>query len=64
MENKERTLTRNVLLAHFWDNDGEFVNDNTLTVMVKRLRKKLGSGSRQYLHTVRGIGYKMEDADD
>ncbi len=64
MENKERTLTRNVLLAHFWDNDGEFVNDNTLTVMVKRLREKLGSGSRQYLHTVRGIGYKMEDADD
>lgn len=63
MENKEKTLTRNVLLAHFWDADGEFVNDNTLTVMVKRLRQKLGSGSRQYVKTVRGIGYRMEDMD-
>lgn len=64
MENKERTLTRNGLLARLWDNDGEFVNDNTLTVMVKRLREKLGSGSRKYIKTVRGIGYKMEDGDD
>ena len=64
MENKNRTITRNSLLAHFWDSDGDFVNDNTLTVTVKRLREKLGENSRQMLKTVRGIGYQMEDFNE
>lgn len=64
MENKNRTLTRNALLARFWDDGGEYVNDNTLTVTVKRLREKLGERSRQMLKTVRGIGYQMEEWDD
>lgn len=64
MENKNRTITRGCLLAHFWDNDGGFVNDNTLTVTVKRLREKLGENSRQMIRTVRGIGYQMEDFND
>ena len=64
MENKNRTITRGCLLAHFWDNDGGFVNDNTLTVTVKRLREKLGQNSRQMIKTIRGIGYQMEDFND
>lgn len=64
MENKNRTLTRGCLLAYLWDSDGDYVNDNTLTVTMKRLREKLGEDSRQMLKTVRGIGYKMEDFND
>ncbi len=64
MENKNRTLTRNLLLAHLWDSEGDYVNDNTLTVTIKRLREKLGENSRQMLKTVRGIGYQMEDLND
>ena len=64
MENKNRTLTRNALLARFWDDGGEYVNDNTLTVTVKRLREKLGERSRKMIKTVRGIGYQMEEWDD
>ncbi len=64
MENKNRTLTRNALLARLWDNEGDFVNDNTLTVTVRRLREKLGEESRNLIKTVRGIGYRMEDCDD
>lgn len=64
MENKNRTLTRGALLSRFWDDDGEYVNDNTLTVAVRRLREKLGEGSREMLRTVRGIGYQMEERDE
>ncbi len=61
MENKGRTLTRNALLQYLWDNCGDYVNDNTLTVTIKRLREKLGEESRQVIKTVRGIGYRVED---
>lgn len=64
MENKNRTLTRNALLARLWDDEGDYVNDNTLTVTVRRLREKLGEESRRFLKTVRGIGYQMEDYGD
>lgn len=59
--NKNRTLTRDMLLTHLWDAEGKYVNDNTLTVMMKRLRSKLTSDSGQLIKTIRGIGYKMED---
>ena len=64
MENKNRTLTRNALLSRLWDDEGDYVNDNTLTVTVGRLREKLGEQSRRFLKTVRGIGYHMEDCGD
>ena len=64
MENKNRTLTRNALLSRLWDDEGDYVNDNTLTVTVGRLREKLGEQSRRFLKTVRGIGYQMEDCGD
>lgn len=59
--NKNRTLTRDMLLTHLWDAEGKYVNDNTLTVMMKRLRSKLASDSGQFIKTIRGIGYKVED---
>ena len=59
MENKGRTLPRNLILDNLWDTDGNFVNDNTLTVTVKRLRRKLMDTG--YIVTIRGIGYRMEE---
>lgn len=59
IHNKNCTVTRNAILDKLWDTEGSFINDNSLSVAIKRLRKKLG----QYhsIKTVRGIGYKMED---
>ncbi|MCB2343256.1 response regulator transcription factor [Clostridium estertheticum] len=59
LENKNRTLTRGVLLQKLWDIDGEFVNDNTLSVAIKRLRQKLTNNT--IIKTVRGIGYRLDD---
>ena len=56
-----QTLSRKQLLTDIWDEAGDFVNDNTLTVYIKRLREKLGDFEGQPLiQTVRGIGYRME----
>lgn len=41
MENKGKTITRERLLEQIWDNNGNYVNDNTLTITMKRLRDKL-----------------------
>ena len=62
MENKGRTLPRSLILEKLWDSEGNFVNDNTLTVTVKRLREKLDH--TRCITTVRGIGYRMEEAGD
>lgn len=62
--NKNRTLTRDMLLSHLWDAEGKYVNDNTLTVMMKRLRSKFSSDSGQIIKTIRGIGYKVEDTHE
>ena len=59
MENKGKTVTRERLLAQIWDNNGNYVNDNTLTVTMKRLREKLRQPS--CLKTIRSFGYRMED---
>lgn len=59
MENKGRTLTRERLLEQIWDSSGNYVNDNTLTVTMKRLREKLGQPA--CIKTVRSFGYRMED---
>ncbi|MEF2966985.1 response regulator transcription factor [Paenibacillus sp. M1] len=61
LENKNQTLTRAQLLGKLWDTDGNFVNDNTLTVTMKRLREKLNFPS--CIKTIRGIGYRMEDEE-
>ncbi|MDK2586872.1 response regulator transcription factor [Romboutsia sedimentorum] len=59
LENKNRTVTRTILLEKIWDVNGEFVNDNTLSVTIKRLRNKLEDD--YFIKTVRGIGYRLED---
>ena len=57
-----RTLTRSRLLEHIWDAAGDFVNDNTLTVYIKRLRDKLEDDPQdpKIIKTVRSVGYRME----
>ncbi len=63
INNKGRILTRNALLEELWDIGGDFVNNNTLTVYVKRLREKIEDDPQNPLiiKTVRGIGYRLED---
>ena len=57
IKNKEKIVSRNELMKSLWQND-EFVDDNTLTVNIKRLRKKLEErGASDYLQTKRGQGY-------
>ncbi len=55
-----QVLTRNQLLESLWDIGGDYVNDNTLTVYIKRLREKLG-GENEVIQTVRGLGYRLGD---
>lgn len=63
MNHKGMVLTRNQLLDTLWDMAGEFVNDNTLTVYIKRLREKIEENPQkpELIKTVRGMGYRMGD---
>ncbi|MDR0890026.1 MAG: response regulator transcription factor [Oscillospiraceae bacterium] len=56
------TLSRAKLLEEIWDIAGDFVNDNTLTVYIKRLRDKLEDDAQNptIIRTVRGLGYRLE----
>lgn len=56
--NQNRLITRELILEKIWDIAGNFVNDNTLTVYIKRIREKL-EDTGEYIKTVRGIGYKV-----
>ena len=52
-------LTRKTLLEKLWDIEGDFIEESTLTVYIKRLREKLKEDKENpYIETVRGIGYK------
>jgi len=55
--NLNRIITREILLDNIWDSEGNFVNDNTLTVSIKRIREKLG---KDIIKTIKGIGYMVE----
>ncbi|GHU42617.1 DNA-binding response regulator [Clostridia bacterium] len=61
LNNQGAIVTRNKLLEELWDAAGEFVNDNTLTVYIKRLREKIEDDytNPQIILTVRGMGYKL-----
>ena len=60
VRSRGQLLTRQQILNDMWDAAGDFVNDNTLTVYVKRLRNKLEvDGEEPLIQTVRGIGYRM-----
>ncbi len=63
LNNRGMVLSRSKLLESIWDIAGEFVNDNTLTVYIKRLREKIEDDPQNatIIRTVRGIGYKVGD---
>lgn len=61
LNNPEVIVRRSLLLEKLWDGHGNFVEDNTLTVSVSRLKTKLGvceSSKQQYIETIRGYGYR------
>ncbi len=62
LNNRGLVLPREKLLEEIWDNAGDYVVDNTLTVYIKRLRDKLEQDPQNpvYIKTVRGIGYRLE----
>lgn len=58
MEHKNQALLKEQILRHVWDTEGNFVEENTLSVNISRLRKKLG---REHIRTIQGIGYLWEE---
>ena len=62
INNRGVLLTRTQLLEAIWDVAGDFVNDNTLTVYIKRLREKIEDDPQNptVIKTVRGLGYKVD----
>ncbi|MDO5433432.1 response regulator transcription factor [Eubacterium sp.] len=63
VNNPKSIITRDRLLDELWDAAGEFVNDNTLTVYIKRLREKIEDdpAKPKIIRTVRGTGYRLGD---
>lgn len=62
VKNAGRTLSRNVILDALWDGNGNFVDDNTLSVYIRRLREKIETDPSvpEHLLTVRGLGYQWK----
>lgn len=58
IQNSGIIVTRNTLLERIWDSDGNFIDDNTLSVHISRLRDKIGA---DHITTVRGTGYRWEE---
>lgn len=63
LNNRGKVLSRSQLLENIWDIDGDFVEDNTLTVYIKRLRDKIEEEPNKpvYIKTVRGLGYVIDN---
>lgn len=63
LRNRGQVLTREQLLAALWDEDANFVDDNTLSVYIRRLREKVerNPSAPQHLRTVRGLGYEWRE---
>lgn len=55
-----KLFSREELLAQTWDYYGNYVNDNTLSVTMKRLREKVGDTDGKWIRTIRGMGYRLE----
>lgn len=64
IRNKGQVLTRDSILSKIWDCDGDYVDENTLNVHIRRLRKKIEEDARnpQYIITVFGIGYTFGES--
>lgn len=57
IRNNSGIVSRRVLLQSIWDDNGNFIDDNTLSVHISRLREKIGAN---HIKTVRGVGYRWE----
>ena len=62
VENRGRTMTRGDLVDRIWTDGAEYVDENALSVTIKRLRDKLGA--QKYIKTVYGIGYSWVTKDE
>lgn len=58
LKNKGILVTRDMIINRIWDESGKFVNDNTLSVYIKRIREKIGR--EDIIKTVKGVGYRMD----
>ena len=58
MENQDKVLTKENILDRVWGIDGAFIEENTVSVTISRLKKKLGEG-QSYIKNVFGLGYRM-----
>lgn len=58
LENSGILVTREMIINRIWDESGKFVNDNTLSVYIKRIREKIGC--EDVIKTIKGIGYRMD----
>lgn len=65
LRNPNRIMQRQMILDALWDSNGDFVDDNTLSVYIRRLREKVedNPSAPKYLQTVRGFGYRWNAAD-
>ncbi len=59
MENQGRVLTKNQIYEAAWE-ENQFPDDNSIMVAISKLRGKLNDGEYEYIHTIRGLGYRME----
>ena len=59
LENKNHVLSKEQILSHIWDNEGKFVDPNTVSVNISRLRTKVENNASdpKYIKTIHGIGY-------
>lgn len=66
IQNENIVLSRNQILEKLWDVTYDFINDNTLTVYIKRLREKIedDSSNPKFIITVRGMGYKWSGSEN
>lgn len=58
LENSGILVTREMIINKIWDESGKFVNDNTLSVYIKRIREKIGR--EDVIKTIKGVGYRMD----
>lgn len=61
IKNQGKIVTRSAILQNIWDSDGNYIDDNTLSVHMSRLREKINTDA---IKTVRSVGYKWECAND
>ena len=59
LENKNHVLSKEQILSHIWDNEGKYVDNNTLSVNISRLRAKIENNvsNSEHIRTVHGVGY-------